>query len=297
VYPVLVGFAESNVNSIPFVITDTETNRKTTINVTLQNPTMANGSINVTGWLADVQNSIISLGAADNDEMTQSVVIENFKTSSNNIKVGLYDDLYVLDTANHSFTTDNCSAGQIYVLVKGPDNKVVETTNDPEALGVYIDSLNDCILVNVSAPMTSGSIVTESLPAGKYTVTIYRIISVGSGVQKATKTIYFTVEDKTKDVTFRNVKSVSTPLTVSNAYDQTGAREIVANTLTFNLGNEVWTGLQSHMISKVEYVMNGNTMVIRKVEFVVPIDPEKPYGTAYIKTCEVNKAIKTGVTQ
>ena len=43
--------------------------------------------------------------------------------------------------------------------------------------------------------------------------------------------------------------------------------------------------------------MNGNTMVIRKVEFVVPIDPEKPYGTAYIKTCEVNKAIKTGVTQ
>lgn len=289
--------AVTSITSIPFVITDTETNRKTTITVTLQNPTVSNGSINATGWLVDVQNATVSFGAAENGELTQSVVVETFKTSSNNIKVGLYDDLYVLETANHSFTADNCSVGQVYILVKGPDNKVVEPTSDPDALGVYVDTLNKCIKVNASAPITSGSVVTESLPAGKYTVTAYRIISVGSVVQKATKTTSFTIEDKTKDVVFRTVKSVSTPLTVSGSYDQAAVKEIVASTLTFNLGGEAWTALQSHMISDVEYVMNGNTIVIRKVEFVVPVDPEKPYGMSYKKTCEVNKAIKTGVTQ
>jgi len=289
--------AVTNVSSVPLVITDTATNRKTTINVTLQNPSVLNGSINVSGWNVGVQNSTISLGESGNGEQAQKAVIETYKTSSNGIKVGLYDDLYVLESANHSFTTSNCYAGQVYILVKGPDTKVVEIADSPNELGVYVDTSNDCIVVNVSAPIEVGSSVQESLPAGKYTVTATRIMSVSNGVQKGTQTTYFTVEDNTKDVTFRTVKNVSTPLTVSGAYDQVGVKEIVVKTLTFNLDGEVWTDLQPHMITNVEYILNGNTVVIRKVEFAVPVDPEKPYGTAYKKTCEVNKAIRTGTTQ
>ena len=76
-----------------------------------------------------------------------------------------------------------------------------------------------------------------------------------------------------------------------------GIKQVVANTLTFNLGGKAWNTMNSAMITNVEYVMQGNTVVIRKVEFAVPVDGSNAYGMSYIKSCEVNKAIKTGVFQ
>ncbi|MBP3593502.1 MAG: Ig-like domain-containing protein [Lachnospiraceae bacterium] len=287
----------TNVMSVPLTVTDTLTNKRVTINVTLQNPTTANGSINVTGWNLGLQNSTISLGEPEDNEWVQYAAVEAYKTSSNGIKVGLYDDLHILTTSNHTFTTSNCSAGQVYVLVKGPDNKVVPMAANSDSLGVYVDSANNCVKVNVAAPKSSGSLVQDTLAAGTYTVTATRIVNVGTVVQKNVLNTSFTVVDNTKDVTFRAVKSVSTPLTVSGSNDQAGVKEVAANCLTFNLDGEAWTTLTSNMITNVEYIMNGNTVVIRKVEFAVPVDGTNPYGMSYIKTCEVNKAIKTGVVE
>ena len=93
------------------------------------------------------------------------------------------------------------------------------------------------------------------------------------------------------------MKSVSTPLTVSGSNDLSGIKAVVANTLTFNLDGEAWTAMNENMITDVEYVMNGNTVVIRKVEFAVPVDGTTFYTMSYKKTCEVNKAIRTGVVE
>jgi hypothetical protein len=66
---------------------------------------------------------------------------------------------------------------------------------------------------------------------------------------------------------------------------------------TFNLDGKPWTAVTSAMITNVDYVMQGNTVVIRKVEFAVPVDGTNPYGMSYLKSCEVNKAIRTGEVQ
>ena len=289
--------AVTNVAAVPLVVTDTITNKRLVINVTLQNPIAANGTINVSAWSLGLPNDRISLGEPKEGEWIQYASIEAYKTSSNGIKVGLHDDLHIQTTANHVFTTANCYAGQVYVLVKGPDNKVVATAKDSTSLGVYVDKATNSVKVNVSAPISTGSLVQESLPVGVYTVTATRIVNVGTVVQKNVLTTSFTVVDNTKDVSFRAVKNVSTPLTVSGSDDQMGIKQVVANTLTFNLGGQAWTAMNSAMITKVEYVMQGNTVVIREVEFAVPVDGTNPYGMSYIKSCEVNKAIKTGVFQ
>ena len=290
--------AVTNVTSIPLVITETTTNRKVTVNVTLQNPTTSNGTINVSGWQLGTQNANISLGEPADNEWVQYAAIEAYKTSSNGIKVGLYDDLHILETSNHAFTTSNCHAGEVYVLVKNTKTgDIIKAADGANSLGVYVDAAEACVKVNVSAPLSSGSLVQEALDAGQYTVTATRIISVGNVVQKATLTTTFTVEDNTKEVTFRSVKNVSTPLTVSGSNDLSGIKAVVANTLTFNLDGEAWTSMNENMITDVEYVMNGNTVVIRKVEFAVPVDGTNFYSMSYKKTCEVNKAIRTGVVE
>ena len=288
----------TNLTTIPLVVTETTTNRKVTINVTLQNPTTSNGTINVTGWQLGTQNANINLGEPAENEWVQYAVIEAYKTSSNGIKVGLYDDLHILETSNHTFTTSNCRPGEVYVIVKNSKSgDIVKAADDNSSLGVYVDETEDCVKVNVSAPLSAGGLVQEALEAGQYTVTAIRIISVGNVVQKASLTTTFTVEDNTKEVTFRSVKNVSTPLTVSGSNDLSGIKAVVANTLTFNLDGEAWTAMNENMITDVEYVVNGSTVVIRKVEFAVPVDDTNFYSISYKKACEVNKAIRTGVAE
>ena len=283
--------------SIPLIITETTTNKKITVTVTLQNPTTQNGSINVSGWALGLQNATINLGEPKVGEVTQYAVIEAYKTSSNGIKVGLYDDLHILETANYAFTTSNCRAGEIYVLVKDPNGQIVNVAANNAALGVYVDDVNHCVKVNVSAPSLSGSLVQEAMKEGQYTITATRIINVGTVVQKVSQTATFTVKDNTKDITFRAVKNVSTSYAVSGENDLSGIKDVVIDTLSFNIDNEEWTTLTAGMITDVEYIMNGNTVVIRKVEFAVPVDMNDPFGLTYKQTCEVNKAIRTGVVE
>lgn len=287
----------TNRASVSFVITEKSTNRKATITVKLQTPTAVNNSISVNGWSLGLQDSKIVLGDQDNDELAQYVTIESFKLSNNGVKVGLYDDLKILETSNYSFTTSNCHADEIYVLVKGPDNKVVAAAENENTIGVYVDEVNHCVKVNVAAPETSGSLIQKLLPAGTYSITATRIINVGTVVQKATQTVNFTVVDNTKDVTFRSLKSISTPLTVSGNNDLAGAKAIVESVLNFNLGGEAWTTMNANMITNVTYVKNGNKLFIKKVEFAVPINSNELYTMSYKKTCEVNKTITIGVSQ
>ena len=253
----------TNRTAVSFVITETTTNRKVTVNVTLQSPTTSNGEIKTSGWSLGLDNSKVVLGNQNNDEWIQDATIEAFKLSNNGVKVGLYDNLKVLETSNYSFTISNCHAGEVYVLVKGP-NGIVSIANNENSVGVYVDEINHCVKVNVSAPKTSGSLIQEALPAGTYTVTATRIVSIGNTVQKAVQTTTFTVVDNTKNVTFRSLKSISTPLTVSGNNDFAGAKAIIESVFTFNLGGELWSAMNANMITNVEYVKNGNKLSYSK---------------------------------
>ena len=216
---------------------------------------------------------------------------------SGNVEVGLFGNLHILESRNHIFTPSNCSADQIYILVTGPDGNVVPQASHSNALGVYADVVNGCVRVNVSAPGENSNI-HETLSAGQYTVTATRIISVGNIVQKAVlPTTSFTVVDNTKEVTFRAMTNVTTPLTVSGDDDLAGIRAIVAQNITFNLDGEPWNNIIPFMITDVDYVKSGETVFIRSVEFAVPFDLGNPYGAGYKKSCAVGKTIRTGVIQ
>lgn len=287
----------TNKTTVSFTVTETTLNRKVTITVKLQSPTMSNGQISVTGWDMEVDNATINLGEAS-DTLTQSAVIEAFKVSSNGVKVGLYTDLYVLESTNYKFTTTNCEAGEVYVLVLGPDGKPVDMAANSNSLGVYIDEANGCIKVNVSALANDGTLSLESLAAGKYTVKATRIVSIGTSSPKtATLTASFTVNDTTKTVTYRTVRSSQTPLTVSGTNDLSGVSEIIESLFIFDLDGSEWTEMTAEMITDVDYIVNGSYIIIKSVEFAVPVDSTSAFTTTYKKTVSnINKSIRTGVT-
>ena len=292
------AIASNSTGNINFKVTEANTNKTVNITVKLQKPVESNGSITVNNWSLGLENSQITLGEMDKDAVTQSADIEVYRTSGSNIKVGLYDNLHILETTNFNFTNTNCSEGEVYILVKGPDGKVVPQADNDSALGVYLDNAANCVKVNVSAPMASGSLYLESLKPGKYTVTATKIISTSNGTYARTETrsTTFTVTDNTKNVTFRSVKNGETSLSVYGTNDQNGAKAIVESTLTFNLGDEHWTTMNANMISNVEYkLMNNGDLIIQKVEFAVPVNESEAYSMSYKKECVVNQVIKTGV--
>ena len=285
----------TNRTTVSFVITETTTNKKTTVNVTLKKPTLANGEVKVTDWDVEIDKSTVKLGELDKDTLTQSVVVEALKISNGSVQVGLYDDLHVLDNASHKFTISNCNEGEVYVLVLGPDNKPVEEAAGPDAVGVYVDKQSGCVRINITAPTKSGSLALESLEAGKYTVKVTRITGMTSSTpKKATLTASFTVEDNTKTVAYRSVKSTQTSLTVSGENDLDGVKEIIESLFTFSLDGKEWTEMTADMITDVDFTVNGNYIRIKDIDFAVPVEGIDKVTMTYTKNVVVNKTIKTG---
>ncbi len=281
--------------SVGFVVTETNTNRKVTITATLQSPAMANGEIKVTGWDLEADTETIKLGELKKGELTQSVVIEAFKTSSNGIRVGLYDDLYVIDTTNYKFTS-SCKEGEVYVLVLGPDGKPVDETAGANSLGVYIDKANNCIKINVSAPANGGALALDSLAAGKYTVKATRIVEERSTTPRTTTlTASFTVEDNTKNITYRTVRNSKTSLDVAGDNDLRGMSEIIEELFIFDIDGKEWTEMTAEMITDVDYIINGSYVIVKSVEFAVPVEGSNSYTMTYKKTVSgINKSIRIG---
>ncbi len=287
-----------NRTSFALTVTETYTNRSVTINVSLQSPSVSNGSINVTGWDVAVDAETINLGEMSKDAVTQAVTIEALQTSSNGVKVGLYSDLYVLDSINHQFTSKNCKVGDVYVLVLGPDGQPVKETINGSSTGVYVDDVNHCIRVNVAAPANDGTLSLECMEAGKYTVRATRIVSMGTnGPRTAPLTRTFTVKDNTKNITYRTVRGTQTDLTVSGDQDLAGISAIIESLFVFELDGKEWKEMNAGMIKAVDYITNGEYVVVMSVEFAVPVDSDNSYTMTYRKKVEnINKSIRTGVS-
>lgn len=294
--------AVTNKTSVSLIITETNTKRKVTINVSLQKPTISNGEIKVSSWRVEMQDDIISIGNGDLTQMIQSAKLNIYKVSSNGIKVGLYDDaskIKVQDKANHKFIPSNCAEDEIYILVIGPDGKPVKAAENANSLGIWFDEAEDCVKVNVAAPESNGSLILESLEEGKYTVTVTRIKSVGTTVSKAVLTTDFEVKDTTKEVTLRSLKNKETSITVDGENDLASARKIVAELFVFNLDGKAWTSLTEDMITNVtyKYIEKANHIVVQSVEFAIPYGEEETSAMSYKKTVSnINRAIKLGVT-
>ena len=287
----------TNRTTFPLLITETTTNRKVTVNVVLQTPTTSNGSITTSGWSLGLDNSSIVIGDEAMQNLRQSASIEVYKMSSNGVRVGLYNSLYVIDTNNYRFTTTNCNVGDVYIYVSGPNGKPVPIAGHNGEVGVYVDHATSTVKVNVFATGTNSGVMLESLPEGNYTVRATRIVNIGTNVQTAVQTATFSVKDETKEVTFRAIKSTKTPLTLNSDTDLAGVKAIVASVLSFNLDGEEWTTLTEDMVADVEYVVNGRTLVVRSVTLAVPIyGASGAYGLSYCKVVPgINKAITTGV--
>lgn len=283
----------TNMSTVSFVIKETLTNKSFTVTVTLQSPVVVNNAIVVSNWNLGLQNPSIKVGDLDLSSTTQTAVVEAYKLSSNGIKVGLYDNLHIIDSVDYQFTS-GCVEDEIYVLVLGPDGKPVPV-GSAGTLGVYVDNLSHSIKVNVCAPSATGAVL-EALPQGTYTVRATRILGTSPYVRTATLTTSFTVTDNTKDVTFRSLKSTKTPLTIYGAGDINGVKAIVASVCNFNLDGKPWN-VDATMITNVDFKVTGQYLIIRSVEFAVPIEGNL-YGMTFKKTVTgINQQVKTGVVE
>ena len=112
--------------------------------------------------------------------------------------------------------------------------------------------------------------------------------------KKATLTASFTVEDNTKTVAYRSVKSTQTSLTVSGENDLDGVKEIIESLFTFSLDGKEWTEMTADMITDVDFTVNGNYIRIKDIDFAVPVEGIDKVTMTYTKNVVVNKTIKTG---
>ncbi len=293
---IMEAISETNGNSAVFVITETTTNKTVRVTVKIQKPSTANGEIKVSGWKLAIDKTSVKLGEIDTTTLTQSVKVETIK-NSNGISVGLYDDLHILTSRDYKFTNANCNKDEVYVLVCGPDGKPIKEAANENSLGVYADSAEGCVRINITAPKNSGSLTLESLAAGKYTVTVTRITSTsGSIPSKVTLTTGFNVEDSTKTVAYRSMKSNQTPLTVSDKNDLESVKEIIASLFTFSLDGKEWTDFTAAHIVDAEFTVLGKGVHIKNVDLSVPVEGSNGMTMTYTKNVVINKTIKTDVT-
>ena len=183
----------------------------------------------------------------------------------------------------------------MYVLVLGPDKKPVKEAESVDSVGVWIDSSEDCVMINVSGKKEGDNSSLEFLQKGTYTVKVTSITSVTSNkVNKANVTptsLYFTVEDNTSDVTFQSLRNKTTSIVVNSKDDKESVKQIVAELFRFRLGNKEWSDLTQDMITDVKFTVSKEYLVIHDVEFAIPY-PGEDSNMSYQKVITgLNKAV------
>lgn len=274
--------------TLSFTVTETTTKRSAKVTVTLKSPKLSDtGEIVVNASQIGLKENAITLVDTTAEDVTRAAELEIFKISSG-VKVGLYsaNDMIVQENSNHKFTVDNCEEGQIYILVLDPQGKPVKEAVNEDSVGVWIDSNDDCVKINVAGQDSEDSSKVEFLQAGRYTIKVTRITEVSDNrVQKTVVTptaLYFNVEDNTNDVTFLGLKDRKTDIIVSGADDVESVKQIVAELFRFRLGGKEWTELTTDMITNVKFKSSKEYLVVMDVEFAVPYGTED-LGMSYTK--------------
>lgn len=290
-------------STVTFYVSDPETNKRSSgVRVTLKNPADKDGDIEVGSWGVGMKEDVISFGNGLESEVAAQAELEIYQLSKNGAyKVGLLTEgekdeknnavhIKLQEKLNHSFNS-GCEAGDIYVLVLGPDGKVVQKA---EGTGLGVDLTSEGkVIINVTESLSN----ITSLPEGEYTISVTKINTVdsnGRATSKKTNKAYFRVEDNTKDIAvagYNNNRRTSN--TVSNDEDM---KEIICELFVFTLGGAKWTSLDSEMITYVDYEPQGNGRYrIKSIEFKIPAEGNS--NITYAKTVKLtsNPAIYTGV--
>lgn len=293
--------SEITTSSVKFTVEESESGAKATVNVTLKTPTTSGGEIQVNSWSAEAEDVAITFDADNKYDTTREAVIEIFQTTKNGVKVGLEsENVYLLDDKNHKFDiNDFYTIGDYYVVVIGPDGKVVEEAGvNGDGLGVWLDKNQHCIKVNLTAP--ESGMMLEFLASGKYTVKVTKITNITSTrVVTDTETINFTVKDETKEIAYKTKRSGKTSLDVEDANDLDSVKDIVAELMVFTIDGSTWSDMNAQMITDVDFKLVGKEYVfIRSVEFAVPVDGKDAYALTYRREVKgINQSIRIGVDE
>ena len=300
-----------NTSSVTFTVKDYDTKKADSVKVLLRNPASnSSAGIVVGNWNVGMKEDIISYGNGNMADIGATAHIEIYQVSKNGgFNVGLFGGegvedengkstrVKIQESADRSFNS-NCSEGDIFVLVLGPDGKMVEEVHNVSEVGVYQEA-DGSVSVRVT-PSNSEKI--EGLPEGKYTVRVTKINSISSNgyPNKLTKTTTFTVVDNTKDVTIGATKNNRrTQTSVYSEYDDAW-KDIVLELFDFNLGGTRWTTLTKDMITDIEVTPQGTSGIsngvykIVSIEFEIPAEGEEKI--TYKKKLKVNQTVYTGVT-
>lgn len=287
--------------SVSFIVTDYDTKKKDSVVVYLKNPAV-NYDITIGSWDVGMKEDVISFGEGDLTDIYAQAEIEIYQISKNgSYRVGLLDnttkDEYGNDTRvrlqttiTPTFTSSNCNVGDIFVLVLGPDGKIV---SEADGMGLGVNLTNGKVTVTVTDSRSSS---ITSLAEGKYTVRVTKINKFnGSTPVKLTKTTTFTVVDNTKDVTISGYNNNRrTSQTVYGANDDT-FKDIVLELFDFDLGGTAWKNVTRDMITNVECTAQGSAGAYKiiSIEFAVPAGEGNV--VSYKKTVKVNQTVYTGV--
>ncbi len=294
------------VNSVSFTVMDEETKKKDNILVYLKNPASnSSQGIVVGGWNVGMKDNVISYGDGKSTDTAAQAKIELYQVSRNGgYNVGLLNNsttdengesttIKIQQDIKPTFTEDTCDEGDIFVLVQGPDKKVLDEVYSPDELGVYqaADGSVSVIVTPQSSTRLTG------LKEGTYSVTVTKINSINSNgyVSKTTKYTSFNVVDNTKDVTisgYNNNRRTKTEVT--SAYSSVWA-EIVLELFDFNLGGVRWTDVTSKMVTNVDCVRQGSDGAYKIISIDFEVPTEGNSEITYKKTVEVNQTVYTGV--
>lgn len=265
-----------NRTSVAFVVTEVMINKKTTITVALKAPAKdKNGEITVNAWEVGAENVSLSFSKEEIEagQNTKYASVGLYQLSKGNIRVGLYDDAskIFLET-NKNFKPTSGVVDDIFVIVTGPDGKVIPVVNNPNECGVYWDEGSKSIRIIVAAPENGGSNTLNSLDPGQYTIRAMKIASVTNNGKPnyATKTVTFTVTDDTSNIVFRDAKNTKTETYVSGKDDVGSVTSIIEELFTFTKDGALWEDWTADMITDVEFTWTSRTVTVRSIEFLVP---------------------------
>jgi len=290
----------TNKTSLTLTVTDEDTKKKASITVSLKNPGNANNIITIDDWAAGVKESTITFGDGSISEVDAQAEIELYQVSkTGSYNVGILTNGYLDENDNiikiilqksktQTFNSSNCAPGEVYVLVTGPDGKVVEFADSSSDLGLYQDPYTGAVVMNVTK--YNGNTLSY-MKEGVYNVKVTKITKLtNSSASKTIKNTSFTVVDNTKDVTISGYNGTRTSLSVSGKNDP-DIKEIVLELFNFKLGGNAWTTITSDNITSVTYSEPVNNRIrITAIEFAVPADGQNNSVT-YQKKLTLNKTI------
>lgn len=280
--------------SVSFIVTEPTLKKNTTVTVSLKAPTKKDGDILINGWEISAEDVSFMFSKEDAGKTTKYSSIELLKLSKS-IGVGLYGDVTDVQlVADKKFTPTTGGIDDVFVLITGPDGKVVPIANTPDTLGAYWDKESHSIRLVVAAPDKNNSKMLETLASGKYTVKAMKISSImNNGTPSyATKTTTFMVTDDRPNIQFRSVKAAKSATNVSSQIDTGSVISIIDELYTFTKDGVLWEDWNIDMIAGVDFTWRDRYVQIKGVDFLIPAGEGS--DLSYKKTVKGGQSIRYG---